>query len=481
MEVKMLRSGFKLSRRALLEAGGALTALGILAGCGAPATAPAAVSPAEATTTPAEAATPAAAGKGEVTLRWYANADPTRNQWMTEIAIPDFTAGHPGYKIEPIIVPWGEFDPKLSAMFAAGDLPEVWGNWGSTGYGEYALRGMCLYQHDFIERDAADLQLDDIPESAIEGVKIRGKITGLPIYILGTYTYYNKDLFDQAGAAYPPASWDDADWTWDAMLAMAKTLTQDYGDPTAGVYGVSSGLALEDVAWLFGEELWPADATETSVTKVINFDKQGVIDAFQAVYDLVCKWQVAPDTAIQQALSAAGDPFQAGRVAMHMSGGWGFWNLKEVAGTFNWGCAALPRGKPGFVKNSLYADPMLISSQTPLKEEAWVFVKYVDSVEGMRKFVTSTWSPPSRLSLLPDWNNLWPEGLREELNTAVQGSWKYGEVTPWNRIAGYTQFYDAIYAELGLASTCERSVAEVAPTIKTRVEEILAGLEFAAD
>ena len=476
----------RLTRRALVQAAGALSWMAALAACGATPAPAATMAPLveaseapEATAAPAETTAPADAGEGPVTIRWYANADPTRNKWMTDVAMPDFLASHPNYKIEPIIVPWNDFDPKLSSMFAAGDLPEVWGNWGSTGYGEYALRGMCIYQDEFIQRDAADLAMDDFPESAVEGVRIRGKITGLPLYILGTYTFYNKDLFDAVGLEYPPSDWDDADWTWDAMLATAKTLTQNYGDPNTGQYGVQTGLAFEDIGWLWGEELWEPDATTSSVAKVIHFEREGIINAWQQVADLICKHKVAPDAAIGQALSAAGDPFQAGKVAMNISGGWGFWGLKEASAEFKWGAGALPRGKSP-IKDALYADPMLISSQTNLKEEAWQFVKYIDSVDGLRKFCVSTWSPPSRQSLLPDWTGLWPEALREGLEQSVKGSWKYGEVTPWNRIAGYSQFYDAINAEWGLVTTCEQQMAEVAPTIKSKVEEILAGMEFAA-
>jgi len=466
-------TGKRLNRREFLRLG-ATTALGAaLAGCAPKAepTQPAATQPAEPTTAAPEAE--------PVTIRWYANADPTRNTWMNDVAIPDFQQIHPEITIEPIIVPWDEFDPKLSSMFAAGDLPEVFANWGSTGYVEYALRGMCIYMDEYISADADFLQLDDFVPSAVEGVRVRGKLVGLPIYILGTYTYYNKDLFDAGGLDYPPSNWDDKTWTWDKMLEVAQKLTRNYEDPTTGQYGVTLGLGSpEEMPWLWGHEIWSDEVLATGVAKEIDFDNPLVIEAFQAQADLVCKHKVAPDSAISQALSAAGDPFQVGKVAMNMSGGWGFWSLKEVEGTFHWGAGALPRGPKGDLKDSLYADPMLISTQTPLKDDAWKFMRYLYSVEGLRKFTVATWSPPSRKSLLPDWINLWAEDVREELTESLEGSWKYGVVTPWNRIAGYSQFYDALYAELDPVFLCEATMEEVAPVVKKAVEDVLAGLEF---
>jgi len=477
-----------LSRRQMLRLLGMSAGAALLAGCGGQATeAPAAAEatkppePTQAPEKPTATKAPAAEAPAAeaVTLRWYANADPTRNAWMTDVAIPDFASINSNIKVEPMIVPWDEFDPKLTSMFAANDLPEIFANWGSTGYVEYYLRGMCIALDDYLSVDKEFLQIEDIPKSAIDGVTVRGKIVGLPLYILGTYTYYNKELFNAAGVAYPPSNWDDESWTWDAMLEAAKKLTKNYDDPATGQYGVVMSLGSpEELPWLWGHSIWSTETLTSGVADKILTDDPLAIEAYQAQADLMCKHKVAPNSAISQAISATGDPFQAGRVAMNMGGGWGFWTLKEVAGTFKWGAAALPRAKKGVLQDALYADPMLISALTPFKDQAWQFLRYIDSVEGMRKFTVATWSPPSRQALLPDWVNLWAEDLRAELTESLKGSWKYGVVTPWNRIAGYSQFYDAFYSELDPANLCEKSMAEVVPVASQKVNEILAGLPF---
>ncbi len=239
----------RLSRRQMLKIVGAAAGASALAACAAPAPAPAPSAPAEEPAAeqpaaePAVEATeaPAAPAAAGPTIRWYANADPTRNTWMTDVAMPKFKELHPEYTIAPIIVPWDEFDPKLTSMFAANDLPEVFANWGSTGYVEYKLRGMCIYMDDYINAAASELKLEDIPQSALDGVKVNGKLVGLPLYILGTYIFYNKDIFDKAGIEVPPSDWDDKSWTWDKMLDVAGKLTSNYDDPATGQYGVSHG------------------------------------------------------------------------------------------------------------------------------------------------------------------------------------------------------------------------------------------------
>jgi ABC-type glycerol-3-phosphate transport system substrate-binding protein len=154
--------GKRLNRRQMLKVMGAVAGASALAACGGQAPAPAPAAPEQpveqpAAEQPAEAAPTAAPAAEGVTIRWYANADPTRNAWMTDVAMPKFKEIHPEYTIEPIIVPWDEFDPKLTAMFAANDLPEVFANWGSTGYVEYKLRGMCIYMDEYIAAAADEL------------------------------------------------------------------------------------------------------------------------------------------------------------------------------------------------------------------------------------------------------------------------------------------------------------------------------------
>jgi hypothetical protein len=68
--------------------------------------------------------------------------------------------------------------------------------------------------------------------------------------------------------------------------------------------------------------------------------------------------------------------------------------------------------------------------------------------------------------------------MRADLVKSLEGSWKYGIVTPWNRIAGYSQIYDPIYSALDPCALCEAQVAEVAPGIQEEVNNILAGLKF---
>ena len=116
------------------------------------------------------------------------------------------------------------------------------------------------------------------------------------MYSLGSFIFYNKKLFDEAGVPHPPASWDDASWTWDNMVSRAKALTKNYGDREKGQYGLA--ITLNDlyvgVPWLFGAEIFPQQDYQTAKVDSVQLATPEAIAALQAKADLVYKDKVAP-------------------------------------------------------------------------------------------------------------------------------------------------------------------------------------------
>ena len=79
----------------------------------------------------------------------------------------------------------------------------------------------------YIERDGVDLS---IYSGAAEKLSINNQIFGLPFRNDLWLLFYNKDLFDKAGVAYPTD-----DMTWDDWAQMCKEMTS--GSGTEKVYG----------------------------------------------------------------------------------------------------------------------------------------------------------------------------------------------------------------------------------------------------
>src|SRR5262249_20284930 len=149
----------------------------------------------------------------------------------------------------------------------------------------------------------------------------------------GTYLFYNQKLFDDAGVAHPPTSWDDKSWTWDKFVETAKQLTKNPGDPNTGVYGAGTGdlwPKFDAVPLIFGKDPWTKDSLTTGFSDDINITDDKSVTAFQKFHDLTFVDKVAPDASVGQALSQLGGEFQSGRVAMELAGGWGMWSYKTL-------------------------------------------------------------------------------------------------------------------------------------------------------
>ena len=212
---------------------------------------------------------------------------PEENKWEQEVAVPAFEEAHPEMKVNLLIIDQDDIAVKREAMIAAGEPLHVWStNWGGDGFASDRQRGLITDLTPLIERDSVDTSVF-IPE-VLDIYETDGKIWGLPFLTTGSYLFYNMDLFDAAGVEYPPTSWDDHDWTWDAAMEVAKELTQNlrrsHVSATYGLIqnrGQQTSKALHDRSVQFP---WPEDAYDTGLWTPTIFTLntcREVINAYQ--------------------------------------------------------------------------------------------------------------------------------------------------------------------------------------------------------
>jgi len=444
--------------RLLLLAGVILLALGT--SCGAQPTA-------------APEAPKAEAPKAEeqVTVIWYVRSEPKEQPWEQDIVIPGFEKTHPNIKINLVITPWDDFDTKMQAMFAAGEGPDIWSHWGPSGFQDYRIRGLIQDLTPFIEKDKYDLS-DFIPE-VLDIYKVEGRVYGLPILTGASYLFYNKKLFDEAGLPHPPTDWDDESWTYDKFVEVAKKLTKDYDDPSKAIYGYHDGTWPNDTwPWLFGQDLYPADAYKTGFASKSYLDSEGAIKGIQAKADLTYKYKVSPSPAATEALSAGGNPFQTGRVAMQGIGVWGWWVHKGLEEQFPFGCAALPKGAPN-AKAVIFTDPWMLSASTKHPNEAWEFLKYLVSPEVQRGHMKAVGAPPVRKSLLPEFFKLYPSMTPAEAEECFLGGVKHGQESPNHLLVRFDQLNNVVSAAIDPVNLGEKTASDTLPQANADLEKAL--------
>ena len=458
----------------------------VLVACG-PAQAPATTAPAPAavpaaTTAPAPAAVPAAttapaptaapATGQKVEVIWYVRSDASEQNWENTVAIPGFEATHPNIKVNLVVVPWADFDTKMQTMIAAGTPPDIWSQWGPSGFQDYVKRGLVADLTPYIQKDNFDLT--DFVPSVLDIYKVNGKVMGLPILTTGSFIFYNKDLFDAAGVAYPTTNWDDTSWTWDAFLEKCKAMTKNIDQPANAVFGCDLAFWPNDqYAWLWGQDLYPKEAYQTGFADKAFLGSPAAIAAFQAKQDIVWKLHYAPDPAQEDAMGGS-NIFQSGKIAMFLGTGVGWWQFAgmKLHEKFKWGAAALPYGAPGR-KDVVFTDPWMMSSKTANPNEVWQFLSYLASPSAQEGWMTLTGAPPARMSLAEKWYTQYPSMTPDEVKTVHLGALKHGQESPNHFLVRFDQLNQVVTSALDPVYNNTAKAADVLPDANNRLEAAL--------
>ncbi len=425
----------------------AVAGTGVLAACtgngAAPATAPTAA-PAAAPT-PAGITFPENPQPGQKTVVWMTRTTNSEElKWESGVVLPAYNKARPDVFVKVIAVRDGGL--KRDAMIAAGEPLHVWSpNWGGNGFASDHAHGYLQDLTQFIARDKFDTS--DILPSALKAYQSGGKQYGLPLLTTGSYVFYNKKLFDEAGVSYPTTDWDDSTWTWDKYVETAKKLTKNTDNPDKAVYGSDAALFgnLEGPPMLFGKSLWSESAYNTGYSDDITVTDTASVQAFQALHDLIYKDKVAPDPATTQAMAQLGGPFASGRVAMSIAGGflWNWYKFLNDPNGFTWGIAPLPMGTPDAKTRAvIYTDPWTITSGMNQEniDLAWDFLKFLTSMDQQQAYLNAMGTPPVRASLSNAYYKVYEKGMpADKMMQVFQGAFSHGRESSNHLIVGSSQ------------------------------------------
>jgi multiple sugar transport system substrate-binding protein len=367
-------------------------------------------------------------------LVWMVRNGPVENPWEANIVRPAFQKAKPEICLKILSIEQEDIAVKRQAMIASGEPLHVWSpNWGGDGFASDRVRGLLTDLTPLIQRDNFDTSVF-IPE-VLAIYQQEGKTWGLPFLTTGSYLYYNKKIFDDAGVAYPPTDWDDPNWTWQAFVDTAKKLTKNTDDINNAVFGANNGLwpAVDAIPFIWGHKLIPDEAHQTGFADRVEVVNDKTVQGFTEMRDLVHKYKVAPDPAASAALGQLGGGFESGRVAMQMTGGWGHWAYKPLIDDpsgFCWGAAPLPAGAPDAkTRATIFTDPWVITAklQPEQQDMAWEFVKFLVSEEQARTYSQTTGTPPTQTKLLDEYYKLYEKCMKpEDMKKVFEGAFTHG-------------------------------------------------------
>jgi len=333
-----------------------------------------------------------------------------RTAWfspMVEEMMEKFHATHPNIRVFYNPDPKGLAEIMLEQM-KVGTAADVFQ--GCCSYFPiWAQEGYTLDLRPFIERDLEELDTNDWDPAQYASFLTRdGLRYGVPKYHGALALYYNKDLFDEYGVAYPDGSWDHDDY-----LTAMKSLTHDRdGDGNTDLWGSTIDISWDRIqVHLNG---WGGHLVDPDDPTVCGMDTPEAMEALEWIRARIWDDGVIATNLDVQGL-ATRDAFIGGQVAMVEDGSWALKDILAKA-DFSVGVAIFPAGPVRRVTLAT-TDGFGIFAGTEHPEEAWELVKFLAGEEFGRAMARTNFLQPARASLVDEWASFirdeFPEKARE--------------------------------------------------------------------
>ena len=343
----------------------------VVGGCAVPP--PPAAAPAAAAAAPAAEA---GAEAGPTTITWAMWGSPEEVATHQKVA-DAFMVEHPEIKVEIWSAPWNDYFTKMQTLWASGDssqIPDVLFLWPTP---RYAADGVLEPLTSYIEASGYDLT--DYWPALLESATYNDEVYGFPRDISVEALYYNKDIFDEVGVAYP-----DDTWTWDDLLAAAEQLTvvDASGQVTRNALGMEGG------KWA----LWVGQNKGQILDDMRNpskcmLDQPEAMAGIKFFADMMNNNYAMRSANLNQ---AGGDAavFASGQVAMIIQ------NASRVttfnAAGLNYDVAVVPIPEGGQRSAGAGGAAWVMSSGSDDKDAAWVFLSWLQSTDGGQRLYTAS-------------------------------------------------------------------------------------------
>jgi multiple sugar transport system substrate-binding protein len=311
------------------------------------------------------------ASAGPVTITFSAWGAPEELAVWNQI-VTDFETANPNIKVNVEVSDWTAYWDKLKTQLAANTPPDVFAM-DAPLFLDYQTRGVLANLQPFVDKNPD--MLKDVYPQTLEAYKTADGYYGLPRDFQTIVLFYNKDMFDAAGVAYPTK-----DWTWDDLRAAAKKLTLDTnGDGKIDQYGfVFDQWDMEpgwsEALWSQGGDIISADHTKTLV------GEPAARKGWQTLFDMVFVDKSSPDAnTIGQ---YGGDLFQAKAAAMMPMGHWAVPGYNQAG--FAYDAVPMPAGDAGHA-TSVNSAGFVVANASKNQSAAFEFIKYVMSQTGQTR------------------------------------------------------------------------------------------------
>lgn len=283
---------------------------------------------------------------------------------LYQAVIREFMKTHPDVQVNLQSIPGARYYQKVLVMLASRVGPDLM--WMGQSFSEFADRDVFLDLTPYIEKDKT-FHLEDYNQQALSWYRYDKKQYAIPFGIDMRIMVYNKDLFDEAGVAYPRD-----DWTFDEFLAACKKLTVDRnGDGQIDQYGYQGPMELS----LFDGKIVKTDGTAAAC------NCPETIEYLQTTLDMFANYRVSPTPKeqLQQTGLDSFSIFRQRKNAIMMFATWDMSNMKKQFANMRWDIVLNPkiRQRGQWVSSQAYA----VSRETKHPEVCWELYRVLSAPE----------------------------------------------------------------------------------------------------
>lgn len=339
-------------------------------------------------------ASPVAAQDGSRDLRFTAHPDPGIDR-VQKLLVQHYLDTNPGANVavEPFAASPG-LDVQYATQAAAGTLADVLFT-ADLFVVPFAQQGVTIDMQPLADADP-DFDLSDVYPNMLGLSRVGGEgLYMIPSSYDVVTMYYNKTMFEEAGAPLPTA-----DWTWDDYIASCLIIKEKTGnycfntaEPPTGIDSVSWWAYY--VPWImgYGGKILSDDG------KTVMLSSPETLAGLQAYTDM---WTVHDIGQPLDFASGSGGCFVVGKCAT-------WFHIPAIMGVmrgldpqpFEWDVEvipSLPQGK--FTGMGTYGYAISKDAKNP--EAAWDFVKYLLSPESQLAIMNNYAGMPLLQSLRED-------------------------------------------------------------------------------
>ncbi|WP_181348112.1 sugar ABC transporter substrate-binding protein [Thalassobacillus sp. CUG 92003] len=389
-------------------------------------------------------------GEGKTEITYYSFSAAPDYEGVLEEIVTAFEEENPNITVNTELAAYDDYFTKLQTQLAGGNAPDVF-ELNYENFVQYASKGTLADLSSFIEEDE-DFDPSQLNQEAFEAYQYDGKQYGMVESFSNVLTFYNKDLFDEAGVEYP-----SADWTWEDELAAAEKIT----DEENNVWGTYAPVTMNEyfkIAQQNGGQLFNEDGEPT-------VDTEENLEAMNYMVDKVTESGVSPSPG-EMSGQAPADLFMNGQLGIVHTGIWMFEAFKDAS--FEWD-VALEAGNTQKAHH-FFANGLAVSAETDKKEAAYKFARFMSASEQVAKLrVENSWELPAVTNeeVLQPYLEQTPPENREAVFNALDTLVLPPVVENWSQIS------DTTNQEFEKALNGSKSTEDVIKTLQSEYENIL--------